>query len=106
MQDVPNLSYIKELSDGDAAFEEKFIRILKEEFPEEAQTYRVHIQKDEPRMAAEIVHKLKHKFNILSMTNAYTFAVAYEEKLRAGDAQSDAGFCTILDTIENYLNTL
>lgn len=106
MQETPNLSYIKELSDGDTAFEQKFIGILKKEFPEEARTYVSHIENDRPRAAAEIVHKLKHKFNILSLSNSYAFAVAYEEKLRAGDTQSDRSFRMLLKMIQNFLNNL
>jgi len=106
MKKAPNLTYIKELAGDDAAFQEKFIQILKDEFPVEAATYQVHILREEPRSAAEVVHKLKHKFNILSMEEAYTYAVRYEEELRAGQTRMHAGFRKILQTIKDYLNTI
>ncbi|MEP3210590.1 MAG: Hpt domain-containing protein [Maribacter sp.] len=106
MQETPNLNYIKELSGDDKTFEQKFIQILKDEFPVEQRTYIDHIERDEPRMAGELVHKLKHKFNILSMSEAYEYAIQYEEELRAGGTKGDAGFRSILETIKNYLNTI
>ncbi|TMM56655.1 Hpt domain-containing protein [Maribacter algarum] len=106
MQEYPNLKYIKELSGDDAAFEQKFITILKEEFPLEREAYHDHIEKNDFQMAAEIVHKLKHKFNILSLSNAYKLAVVYEEELRAGNTDRDDNLRTILNQIKDYLNTL
>jgi len=106
MQEYPNLSYIKELSGDDTEFEQRFITILKEEFPEETRVYYDHIAKNELQMAAEIVHKLKHKFNILSLSNAYKLAVVYEEELRAGNTDKDNSLRLILDQIKEYLNTL
>lgn len=106
MKEQPNLNYIKELAGEDVEFENKFIAILKKEFPEEEQTYLNHIMAEEPRAASEIVHKLKHKFNILSMEDAYNFAVAYEEDLRTGNAEMDLDFRRILKTIESYLKTI
>tara|TARA_R110000796_G_scaffold104102_1_gene213775 strand:- start:161083 stop:161400 length:318 start_codon:yes stop_codon:yes gene_type:complete len=101
-----NLSYIKELAGDDKVFEQKFITILKEEFPQEVQIYKDHIEKDEPRSAAEIVHKLKHKFNILSMEASYKFAVDFEEELRVGENKMHTDFNAILKYIQNYLNTI
>ncbi len=102
----PNIDYIKKLSGDNSEFEQKFILILKEEFPEESQDYKNYIARKELKMAAELVHKLKHKFNILSMTDAYTYAVAYEEELLADDMSGNAIFLDFLDTVKNYLNTL
>jgi predicted DNA-binding protein len=106
MREQPNLNYIKELAGEDVEFENKFIAILKEEFPGEMNAYLNHIAQDEPRGASEIVHKLKHKFNILSMEDAYKFAVTYEERLRKGNSEMDKDFRVILETIEAYLKTI
>lgn len=102
----PNIDYIKKLSGDNSEFEQKFILILKEEFPVETQDYKNFIESRDLKMAAELVHKLKHKFNILSMTDAYTYAVAYEEELLANDMSGDVNFIAFLDTVKNYLNTL
>ena len=106
MPEKPNLTYIKELAGDDLDFEQKFIDILKNEFPEEMAIYMSHIQNNEPRAAAEIVHKLKHKFNILSMEEAYKVAVEYEEELRAGRTETHHRFQRILYTIKDFLNTI
>lgn len=106
MQEYPNLSYIKELSGDNSEFEQKFIKILKEEFPEEMQAYTGHMKEKELVMAAEMVHKLKHKFNILSMSEAYKFTVHYEEELRAGRMKMDVDFLKFLEIVKNYLKTI
>ncbi|MBD1259663.1 Hpt domain-containing protein [Maribacter polysiphoniae] len=102
----PNLSYIKELAGDDIAFERKFIDIIKQEFPLEVAEYMGLINKDLPRSAAETVHKLKHKFNILSMEKAYVFSVNYEEELRLGHTELHPKFTAILNHIETYLKTI
>jgi len=106
MQQTPNLVYIKELAGDDTDFEKKFIQILKDEFPIELQTYTEHIAQQELVKAAEVVHKLKHKFNILSMSKAYEFAVVYEEELKVGNTKMSTEFSIILETIKNYLKTI
>jgi len=106
MKETPNLKYIKELAGEDAEFEQKFIAIIKEEFPQEAGEYMQFIKNDQPRSAAEIVHKLKHKFNILSLEQAYLLAVDYEEELRKGHTELDNKFKSILKNIETYLKTI
>ncbi|MDE3742647.1 Hpt domain-containing protein [Maribacter polysaccharolyticus] len=106
MKEQPNLNYIKELAGEDVEFENKFIAIIKDEFPEEVDIYLNHIVAQEPRAASEIVHKLKHKFSILSMEDAYRFAVIYEEHLRTGNTDLDLDFRRILNTITSYLKTI
>ncbi|MBT8313003.1 MAG: Hpt domain-containing protein [Maribacter sp.] len=102
----PNLSYIKELAGDDVAFMQKFISIIKEEFPVEVKEYMRQLKNDQPREAAQIVHKLKHKFNILSLERAYILAVEYEEELRLGRIELHSKFITILKNIETYLKTI
>lgn len=106
MQEQPNLSYVKELAGKDIEFEKKFIAILKEEFPKEYDSYVQFMTLNKLEKAAQIVHKLKHKFNILSMTNAYRFAVDYEEDLNKYRPKKDLDFRKTLDIIKNYLNTI
>jgi len=102
----PNLEYIKQLSAGDIEFENKFIAILKEEFPKEKAEYAKLLSANNTDETALIVHKLKHKLNILGLQKAYRLAVSYEEDLRRGDARQKNEFAIVLETIELYLNTL
>ncbi|MFS4417800.1 Hpt domain-containing protein [Maribacter sp. 2307ULW6-5] len=102
----PNIDYIKELAGGDAAFEEKFIAILKDEFPQEREQYEAECREKNATATASIVHKIKHKFNILAMEDAYALAVAYEQELLNHRFDKDSDFRTFLDKVTNYLKTL
>jgi len=103
---MPNLDYIKELAGDDIEFENQFIQILKTEFPSEKVFYEKAISENNFYDAAQIVHKLKHKFNILGMTDAYALSVTYEEELNAQNMEKDEQFLNALCTIETYLKTI
>lgn len=104
--EYPNLDYIKKLAGDDVSFENKFISILKDEFPTEKSEYSSVLKAGKTDETALIVHKLKHKLNILGLENAYRLAVTYEEDLKKGDTKLKDQFSTILETIESYLKTL
>ena len=106
MKHEPNISYIEELSGEDLVFQEKFITILKDEFPEEYATYVGTVLKKDSAAAVQIVHKLKHKFNILSMHNAYGLAVSYELELKNKDFGKDQEFMVALSVMDSYLKTI
>lgn len=106
MKHNPNISYIIELSGDDADFQKKFITILKEEFPGEKGTYLDAVQQKDFATAVEIVHKLKHKFNILSMYDAYALAVTYELELKNNDFSNDQEFMVALNVVDSYLKTI
>ena len=77
MIEQPNLNYVDELAGDDVAFRGQFIDIIKTEFPLEKEEYFGHVTNTRFKETAEIVHKLKHKFNILGMQESYKLAVAY-----------------------------
>ncbi|MFX0558257.1 Hpt domain-containing protein [Maribacter sp. CXY002] len=104
--DKPNISYIEQLSGDDETFKKEFINILVTEFPQEKKTYEKAISDINYEDAVQIVHKLKHKFNILSMSQAYTLAVDYEEELKLKNMEKDPEFNEILIIIEGYLKTI
>lgn len=106
MKHEPNISYILELSGDDTAFRDQFITILKDEFPGEHAMYVKSIKEKDFAAAVQIVHKLKHKFNILSMHNAYALAVTYELELKNKDFGNDKEFMTALDVVNSYLKTI
>jgi len=111
MQDVenyreerPNLAYVVVLAGtSDFDFERKFIAILKQEFTWDLGKYLYHIKLEEPRAAAEIVHKLKYKIGVLGMSQAYEFAEQHKEKLHVGDMSLDHDFQKVLKKIDNFL---
>lgn len=106
MNEIPNLDYIKELSAGDEMFEKKFITIIKEEFPREKETYLENLKNENYRETMDIVHKIKHKINILGLQNGYRLAVRYEEELRYGNPGLQTDFLAILKTMETYIKSL
>ena len=102
----PNLSYIESMSGGDKSFEQKLISIIKQEFPEEKQTYTNSISIKDYKATAEIVHKLKHKISILGLVKSYEVAAAYELELLEGQSDLKEEFELIIATITNYLQEI
>lgn len=106
MKETPNLKYLDNLADGDEAFRQKFIGILKEEFPMEQTDYVMAIKNSLYREASEHVHKIKHKLNVLGVHNGYTLAVQHENELRKGEYKYHKDFLSVLSGIEAYLKTI
>ena len=102
----PNLTYIKSLSGGDSAFEEKLMNIIKKEFPDEKSVYCNNLKEENYSEAANNVHKLKHKISILGLEKSYGIAVDYENDLRERKLELKTDFEQILDNISNFLNTI
>ena len=99
----PNQSYIDSLSGDDKAFKQKLIDIIKREFPEEKQIYFDNYNAKNYKLAADNVHKLKHKISILGLEKGYEVAVAYELSLEDGKSDEKEQFEAILATITKYL---
>lgn len=106
MIEQPNLAYVDNLAGDDLEFRAQFITIIKDEFPVEKEEYLGHVANGKNKETAEIVHKLKHKFNILGMENSYRLAVDYEKELLAGEQGSETKFKSVLETIEAYIKTI
>ncbi len=104
--DKPNMNYIEQLADGDKAFEHQFISILKEELPKEKEVYLKAISANAFEEACQIVHKLKHKFNILGMENAYRLSVKFEDELKANNMERNTKFIEVLDLMETYIKKI
>lgn len=99
----PNLDYIKEISAGNEDFEEKFIGIIKTEFPKEKEEYFKCLTDHQLDESSKVVHKIKHKFGILGMKDSYEFAIKYEEELKLGNIDSNEEFSSILDQVEKFI---
>lgn len=102
----PNLNYIKELSGGDAYFEEKLINVVKDELPGEILEYQTNIQNKNYKLAAENVHKLKHKFGIVGLVKSYQVAIDYEDGLLEANLDLKEEFEAILQLIHSFINEL
>lgn len=104
--EYPNLSYIHSMSGEDKSFEQKLIKIIKEEFPEEKKVYLNNIAENNYKLTAENVHKLKHKISILGLEKSYEIAVAFENNLLEGHTTLQNEFESILTIMTNYLHKL
>lgn len=103
--DSPNLSYIRELSDGDAEFEANLIAILKKELPKEKEAFLKSIREKDYKNSAAHVHKIKHKISILGLEKSYEFAVSFEEELKNDNPDRQDTFLRILQNMEEFLMT-
>ena len=104
--ELPNDSYLNEISNGDEVFKQKLIEIIKCEFPSEKEAFKYSFSTKNYEKAAEDVHKLKHKINIFSLSKGYKIAVDFENELKQGTFKSYLDFNEVLDNVEEYLNSL
>ncbi len=102
----PNRNYLVQLSDGDEAFENQILSIVKKEFPEEVLEYETSIKNRDFLKTAENVHKLKHKISILGLEKGYELAAEFEKELKNGLDSHRASFEQILDKIALYLSKI
>lgn len=105
-EEVPNLSYVFGLVKNDFEFKNKFLAIIKSEFPMELERYLFHMRRDEPRAAAELVHKLKYRISALGMDRSFELTENHEERLHIGDTSLDLDFRSILKKIVGYLENI
>lgn len=102
----PNSEYINQLSGDNEVFKAKIIGILKKELPEEVTIYQSQIQNQNLKLAAESVHKLKHKVSILGLEKSYYIAEEYEENLKANSTTLLPDFEIILKAMQEFVDTL
>lgn len=102
----PNQSYINSLSGNDEVFKKKLIGIIKKEFPEEKQIYFDNFKAKNFKLAADNVHKLKHKISILGLEKSYDVAVAYESNLTEGSTKLKEEFEAILTAMTIYIEEI
>jgi len=102
----PNLNYLDEISNNDPVFKEKLIAIIKREFPKEKKEFSSNYDKKKYHLAAQNVHKLKHKINILGLREGFKTAVNFEKELNINKFDSGHDFIVILNLIDNYLKEI
>ena len=106
MNEKPNLNYLKEISGGDVEFEEKLLKIVKKELPEEINTYKNFLNENNFKQAAELVHKIKHKISILGLEKSYQVAIDYEENLKLDNLSLKMDFEEILNSMISFIKTV
>jgi HPt (histidine-containing phosphotransfer) domain-containing protein len=101
-----NSEYIDQLSGDNVEFRKKIIEILKRELPEEVGTYFDQIQNYNYLMAAESVHKLKHKISILGLNKSYYIAEKFEDNLKDNSTELQSDFDAIIKIMQDYVDKL
>lgn len=102
----PNLKYIDELSGDNPEFKNKIIGILKKELPNEILVYEEQFGKGKYLLAADSVHKLKHKVSILGLEKSYYIAQEYESNLKNNSTNLAVDFENILKSMREFVNHL
>ncbi len=106
MQEAPNNTYIKQLANGNTAFEKKLIAIVKREFPEEQAEFIKNYKHKNYMAAAENVHKLKNKIGMLGMEKAYQLAIDFENDLKVEKTILYPEFIVLLNQMEDFIMNL
>jgi hypothetical protein len=102
----PNLNYINELSGENLAFKIKIISIFKKELSEEIVVYSSEFKSGNYLLAAQSVHKLKHKISILGLEKGYCIAEEYENNLKKNSTKLDVDFKNILKKMQEFVTRL
>jgi hypothetical protein len=102
----PNSEYINQLSGDNEEFKSRVITILKRELPEEIELYQNYISNKNFKLAAESVHKLKHKISILGLEKSYYIAEEYENNLNENATNMQSEFEAILQSMHDFVNKL
>lgn len=102
----PNSEYIIQLSGDNEEFKTRIITILKRELPEEIELYQNYISNKNFKLAAESVHKLKHKVSILGLEKSYYIAEEYEDNLKQNSTNLQSDFEAILKRMQDFVATL
>ncbi|MCZ8089606.1 MAG: Hpt domain-containing protein [Flavobacterium sp.] len=102
----PNSEYINQLSGDNEKFKARIIGILKRELPEEVEVYHQHIKTENYKLAAESVHKLKHKVSILGLEKSYYIAEEYEDNLKENSTCLQSDFEDILERMQDFVDKL
>ncbi|MBT8185897.1 MAG: Hpt domain-containing protein [Eudoraea sp.] len=103
MKEIPNLSYINELSKGDASFTNDIIAIIKKELFEEVSNYRQHLKKENFTKTAGYVHKICHKIRILGLEKGYKIAEKYNSDLLDSNLKLKTEFENILSAMLQFI---
>lgn len=104
--EAPNLEYINNLSGDNIVFKTKLISILKRELPLEIETYQQEMKVSNLNLAAQAVHKLKHKVSILGLEKSYYIASDFEDNLKQDSLTLQDEFETILNLMQEFVKDL
>lgn len=102
----PNTNYIDQLAGDDSFFRDKLISTIKEELPQEIDTYKANITSGDYNTAADNVHKLKHKISVLGMEKSYYLAEKFEKNLNDNSTELQKEFEDVLLLMQEFVSAL
>jgi hypothetical protein len=106
MNEQPNLDYINKLADGDDAIQQRLLSVLKQEFPEEVAIYKNNLLIFNYLLAAEAVHKIRHKIGLLGFEDSYYSSKIYEQNLRNNTLENQNEFENTIMKIDLFLKDI
>ncbi|PQJ23411.1 histidine kinase [Tenacibaculum sp. SG-28] len=101
----PNLSKVNEIADNDIEFRDKLLAIMQKEFHVEKKKFLHAFHQNNNHESAAIVHKLKHKINLLNLEDGYRLATSFENQLLENNTVLFHDFEIILKEIEKFLKS-
>jgi hypothetical protein len=81
MKEIPNLTYINQLSKGNSSFEKTLLDIIRKELPKEIEAYQSYLINEDYTETALEVHKINHKIKILGLEKGCKIAEKYRLNL-------------------------
>ena len=102
----PNLKYLKKLSSGNKLLEERFLIIIKNEFPTDVVEFYKKMEAKNFVSASKKVHKIKHKVAFLGLEKGYEITVQFENNLKNNSTELLLEFEAILESINQFIKTL
>jgi len=103
---IPNLKFIKEITNGDMLAEKRIITVIKKEFPLEKIFFITDFKNEQYNAASLIVHKLKHKIHIFGFKKEYNIAAQFELDLKNKKINLYSEFLATLNSIEKFLSKI
>jgi len=82
---------------------DKFRQVIKSELPEEKKQLTKALKNNDLNSAACIIHKIKHKFSLMSMNTAYELAIKYEVELNKGEIIEEDVFIAHVEQLEKFI---
>ena len=101
--ELPTLDYLNDMSKGDVTFINKILSVIQEELPKEQEDYCNFIDEESWNEAADLVHKIKHKFTIFGLINAVDLANTHENELRNNNLDHHQTFNNWMNLVKKFV---
>lgn len=99
----PNLNYIKKIAPGDKEFQHKILSIMRKEIIHESEVYKELLKQKEYKKLSQLIHKIKHKINILGMESSVQIANQIEYDLRTNNIPNLKKIELIIVQVKQFL---